>query len=157
MSAQTAPTSLEERVQLLQDRAEISDLMLAFGAALDAKDWGAYAATLTEDASFTILGQTRRGRAAIEAGPARDLERFDALQHFSTNHRIAVDGDEASARHYLIAVHVPDLGEPRLHADLGGRYDCRCVRTEDGWRFAAVELSTLWSAGEEFAIEPQDR
>ena len=146
--------SEDARLQLLLDRAEIGDLMLAFGAALDAKDWRAYAGVFTEDASFTILGQERRGREEIAAGPARDLERFDAMQHFSCNHRILVDGDEASASHYLIAVHVPDADRPALHADIGGRYDCRCVRTEAGWRFVEVKLSVLWSGGERFGIEP---
>ena len=145
--------SEDPRLRLLLDRAEISDLMLAFGAALDAKDWQAYGEVFAEDASFTILGQTRRGREAIIAGPERDLERFDALQHFSCNHRIAVDGDEARASHYLLAVHVPDAAEPAAHADIGGRYDCHCVRTTEGWRFAEVELSVLWSAGSRFEIE----
>jgi uncharacterized protein (TIGR02246 family) len=149
--------SEDPRLRLLLDRAEIGDLMLAFGAALDAKDWEAYSEVFTEDASFTIVGQTRRGREAIVAGPGRDLERFDALQHFSCNHRIAIDGDQARASHYLLAVHVPDAGQPAVHADIGGRYDCRCVRTADGWRFAEVELGVLWSSGEEFAIEPQDQ
>jgi len=148
--------SEDPRLRLLLDRAEIGDLMLAFVAALDAKDWDAYGEVFTEDASFTILGQARHGREAIVAGPGRDLTRYDALQHFSCNHRIAVDGDEAEASHYLLAVHVPDAGDPTSHADIGGRYDCRCVRTAAGWRFAAVELSVLWSAGTSFQIEHGD-
>jgi uncharacterized protein (TIGR02246 family) len=148
--------SAEADLRRLLDRAELGDLMLAFAAALDRKDWDAYAATFSADASFTILGQTRHGRAEIAAGPARDHVVFDTVQHFSTNHRIAVEGDEARASHYLIAIHVPDGGEPSLHADAGGRYDCRCIRTEEGWRFAEVELSILWTAGSKFELQPAD-
>jgi uncharacterized protein (TIGR02246 family) len=148
--------TVEERLQALEDRQAVSDLMLAFGAALDAKDWDAYAELFLEDGKFTIEGQARHGREEIVAGPRRDLERYAALQHYSTNHKVAVDGDEAVSSHYLIAVHVPDSGSMELHGDAGGRYDCKCVRTTDGWRFAEVELRAFWRAGEAFVIQPKD-
>jgi uncharacterized protein (TIGR02246 family) len=148
--------SLDPRLQGLLDREEIGELLIGFGAALDSKDWRAYAETFVEEGEFTILGQTRRGREEIAAGPARDLEPYGALQHFSTNHRIQVSGDEATASHYLLGVHVPDAADPSQHADIGGRYDCRCTRTAEGWRFTEVELTVLWSAGATFRIEPAD-
>lgn len=145
--------SVEDRLAELLDKEAIRDLLLAFTAALDAKDWEAYGDTFVEDASFTIMGQTRHGRDAIAAGPARDLERYARLQHFSANHRVRVDGDEAQASHYLFGVHVPEEADLSQHADIGGRYDCRCVRTPEGWRFADVVLDVLWTAGGQFGIE----
>ena len=145
--------NVEERLQELLDKQEVSELLLAFTGALDAKDWEAYGATFTPDATFTILDQERRGRDAIVAGPARDLERYARLQHFSANHRIRIDGDEAHASHYLIGVHVPDDADPSRHVDIGGRYDCRCVRTADRWLLADVVLGVRWTAGGQFRIE----
>jgi uncharacterized protein (TIGR02246 family) len=157
MAAAANPGSdLAARLAALEDRQAISDLMLAFGAALDAKDWDAYAELFLEDGKFTIEGQARHGREEIVAGPRRDLDRYGALQHFSTNHKVALTGDEADSSHYLIAIHVPDTGAAELHADAGGRYDCKCVRTEAGWRFAEVELTVLWRAGESFVVQPKD-
>jgi uncharacterized protein (TIGR02246 family) len=147
--------STEERLQALEDRNAVSDLMLAFGAALDAKDWDAYTELFLEDGKFTIEGQARHGREEIVAGPRRDLDRYDSLQHYSTNHKVKVDGDEATSSHYLIAVHIDDAGAMELHADAGGRYDCKCVRTAEGWRFAEVELHVFWRAGESFVIQPK--
>jgi uncharacterized protein (TIGR02246 family) len=143
----------EERLQRLLDEAEIRDLLLAFAHGLDARDWTAYAETFTEDGVFQILGQRRVGRAEIAAGPERDLTRFDRTQHFSTNHLIAIDGDAATARSYLLAIHIPDAGEPDVHTDIGGCYDCTCRRTEEGWRLSHVRLEVWWSAGTPFAIE----
>jgi uncharacterized protein (TIGR02246 family) len=148
--------TVEERLQAIEDRNAVSDLMLAFGAALDAKDWDAYTALFLEDGKFTIEGQARHGREEIVAGPRRDLDRYAALQHYSTNHKVALDGDTAIASHYLIAIHIDDEGAMELHADAGGRYDCKCVRTPDGWRFAEVELHVFWRAGESFVIQPKD-
>jgi uncharacterized protein (TIGR02246 family) len=147
--------SVEERLAALEDRQAVSDLMLAFGASLDAKDWDRYAGLFLEDGKFTIEGQARFGREEIVSGPRRDLEKFGALQHYSTNHKVALDGDTATSSHYLIAIHIDDLGDMSLHADAGGRYDCQCVRTPDGWKFAEVELHVFWRAGETFVIEPK--
>jgi uncharacterized protein (TIGR02246 family) len=145
----------EAALQRLLDEAEIGRLLLSFGAALDRKDWSAYAETFTEDGMFEIMGQERRGRDEITAGPARDLERYDRLQHFSSNHVIDVNGDTATASHYLIGVHVLDGEQPARHADVGGRYLCECRRTEDGWKLSHVRLEVLWSGGEQFDIEPE--
>ena len=140
----------------LVDRLAIQDLLVEYCASLDRGDWAAYGQLFLPDGAFTILGHTRRGPAEIAAGPARDHPRYAAVQHFSSNHSIVIEGDEADACHYVVAIHILDADRPDLHADIGGRYDCRCVRTDDGWRFASVDLTVLWTAGEplEFAPEP---
>jgi uncharacterized protein (TIGR02246 family) len=143
----------DARLQRLLDEAEIRDLLLAFAHGLDDKDWAAYAGTFTEDGVFEILGQRRVGRAEIAAGPQRDLTRFDRTQHFSTNHVIAIDGDTASARSYLLGVHIPDAHQPEVHTDIGGCYHCTCRRTDEGWRFSHVRIEVWWNAGTPFAIE----
>jgi uncharacterized protein (TIGR02246 family) len=140
-------------IQRLVDEAEISQLMLAFARGLDERDWKSYANTFTEDGVFEILGQRRVGRAEIAAGPARDLTRFARTQHFSSNHRIEIDGDVATASHHLLAVHVPDASRPAEHADIGGRYVCKCRRTDEGWRFSEVRLEIFWTGGIQFGIE----
>jgi uncharacterized protein (TIGR02246 family) len=149
-------TSLDSRIQLLIDKDEISRLLLGFGAALDSKDWQAYAETFTQDGVFEIMGQKRTGRVEIAAGPARDLERYDRLQHYSTNHVIEVDGDTATASHYLIGVHVPDGDQHSRHADVGGRYLCECRRTAAGWKLSSARIEVIWSSGQEWGIEPHD-
>jgi ketosteroid isomerase-like protein len=140
-------------LQRLVDRAEISDLLLAFARALDTRDWDAYADTFAEDGEFRIFDQVRSGREELAAGPARDLTRFDRTQHFSTNHVIEVDGDRATAQSYLLAIHVPDAAKLDVHADIGGAYRCDCVRTAGGWRFRRVTIEVWWTAGAPFAIE----
>jgi uncharacterized protein (TIGR02246 family) len=142
----------DARLQRLLDEAEIRDLLLAFAHGLDDKDWTAYAGTFSEDGVFEILGQRRVGRAEIAAGPERDLTRFDRTQHFSTNHVVAIDGDTATARSYLLGVHLPRADEPDVHTDIGGCYHCTCRRTDEGWRFSHVRLEVWWSAGTPFAI-----
>jgi uncharacterized protein (TIGR02246 family) len=144
-------------LQLLLDERALSRLLVSVTRALDRKDWQAYAQCFTEEGSFEIMGQARHGRKEIAAGPVRDLERYDRLQHFSANHSIAVDGDSAEVSHYLIGVHVPSAADPSVHADIGGHYDCRCVRTDAGWKFAEMRLEIIWTAGHDFGVEPREQ
>jgi SnoaL-like domain len=116
------------RVQRFIDEAEISRLLLSFGAAT--------------------------GRDQIASRPAPDLERYDRQQHFGTNHLIDVDGDTATPSHYLIGIHIPDASEGSRHADVGGRYLCECRRTDEGWKLSVARLEILWRAGDEFGVEP---
>jgi uncharacterized protein (TIGR02246 family) len=141
-------------IEQLVDEAAISKLLVSVGAALDRKNWTGYANNFTEDGVFEIMGQVRKGREEIAAGPGRDLERFDRLQHFSSNHVITLEGDRATASHYLLGIHVPDEAEPHRHADIGGRYLCKCLRTKDGWKLTHLRLEIFWTAGEQFGVEP---
>jgi uncharacterized protein (TIGR02246 family) len=140
-------------LQRLLDEADIRELILTFGRALDAKDWEAYGNVFTEDGQFEIMGQRRYGRAEIVAGPARDLARFEVLQHLLSNLSVQVDGDVATASAYLLGIHVPRAAEPASHADIGAGYIYEAVRTPDGWRFSSVALDVLWTAGLPFGVE----
>ncbi len=144
---------LERTLQRLSDEADIRELMLAFARGLDDREWDAYASTFAEDGEFEIMGQRRVGRSEIASGPARDLMKFDRTQHYSTNHRIEIDGDRATASHDLLAIHIPNGARPTEHADIGGRYACECRRTSEGWRFSEVTLEIFWTRGIEFEIE----
>lgn len=122
-------------------------------AAIDRKDWDAYANAFTEDGEFEIMGQRRRGRAEIVAGPARDLARYDGLQHLVMNEIVDVDGDRASGSWYAIAVHVPDNASLGTHADVGLRYDFRAQRDDGDWRFTEAAIQIIWTSGMSFGIE----
>jgi uncharacterized protein (TIGR02246 family) len=143
-----------DAAQTLHDERAISKLMTSFVQCLDRRDWTGYARTFTSDGVFVILGQEHHGWDDIAAGPARDLARFHRTQHFSTNHVVTVHGDTVEAIHYLLGVHVHSSSGQRFHADIGGQYECRCERTDEGWRFRRVELEIWWSGGQAVTIEP---
>ena len=122
-------------------------------AAIDRKDWDAYANAFVEDGEFEIMGQRRKGRAEIVDGPARDLAKYDGLQHLVMNEIVEVDGDRASGSWYAIAVHVPDNASLDAHADVGLRYGFQ-ARCDDGaWRFTEAAIQIIWTSGMSFGIE----
>jgi uncharacterized protein (TIGR02246 family) len=145
-----------DQVGRLMDERDIKELIRSGWAAIDRKDWDTYANVFAADGEFEIMGQRRHGREEIVAGPARDLAKYDVLQHIVTNELVAVDGDDAEGQWYATAIHVPDASEPASHADVGLRYSFRAHREDEGWRFAEVVITVLWTAGSSFAIADHD-
>jgi uncharacterized protein (TIGR02246 family) len=96
-------TSVEARLQALEDREAIRALLAAYRRALDEKDFEAYADLFGDDGEFVLDGRTVRGRAEIlpmlaelQANGALSMAAGDD-RHLVTNVEIAVDGDAATA------------------------------------------------------------
>ncbi len=134
-------------LQTLLDRAAISDLLIDFARCLDVRDWDGYLANFAADGVLVLPFGTFTGREAIAAHATHGLDAFDATHHVSTNHAIAIEGDTASSRSYLLVAHVPDAAAPGDHGDAGGWYDCRYRREADGWRFTRVALTVVFTTG----------
>jgi uncharacterized protein (TIGR02246 family) len=138
---------------VLHAERDIVRLIRDTWAAIDRKDWDAYADGFAEDGEFEIMGQRRKGRDEIVAGPARDLAKYDGLQHLVMNEIVDVDGDHAAGQWYAIAVHVPGASDPGTHADVGLRYRFKARREDDAWRFEEAVIDIIWTSGMSFGIE----
>jgi uncharacterized protein (TIGR02246 family) len=137
----------------LQAERDVVRLIRDTWAAIDRKDWDAYADGFAGDGEFEIMDQRRKGRDAIAAGPARDLANYDGLQHLVMNEIVDIDGDRAVGQWYAVAVHVPDAAKPSSHADVGLRYRFKARREDGLWRFVEVILQPIWTAGISFTLE----
>lgn len=136
----------DEMVQLLYDRALISDLLLTYARTADAQDFEAHAALYAEDGTLSIFGGEPIPQADIARENASKASLFVATQHISSNHQIEIDGDTARSRSYLQATHVADP-DADLHWTVGGWYDCTYRRSATGWKFATVEITPVWQSG----------
>jgi hypothetical protein len=152
--------STEALLRWLVDRTQISDLLFSFASALDSKDWKRYAENYADDGYIELpdpqstVGATviLRKEKMLELLP-KSLGRYVATHHISTNHQIAIDGNQADSRSYLQAVHV--TGKPTDHWTAGGWYDCHYVRTAQVWKFARVKLTAVWLTGDVGTIRPE--
>lgn len=146
------PAGSAAQLQWLVDRAAIRDLLIDFARALDDRDWEGYAGNYAPDGELAISPTVRHtGRAGLADFVAAGLGRYAGTHHISSNHTIAVDGDTATTRSYLIAAHVLDAADPSRHADGAGWYRCRLRRTDEGWRFTHVSLEIRYVSGEPIA------
>jgi hypothetical protein len=152
--------TLTEKVQWLIDRAMISELLFSFARALDTKDVDAYLNTYAEGGVLELPDPTSTTGATIIVPRDRMKEfvgngivkAYAATHHISANHQITIMGDTATSRSYLQAVHVRNI--PSDHWDAGGWYDCKYIRTQDGWKFTHVKLTALWMTGTPGSIKP---
>jgi hypothetical protein len=141
-----APPSVEGQVRWLVDRAQIGDLLVEYARLVDTKDFD----TLTGyfvDGGKLVLPFFTLSKEEIAPRSLEGLAPYVATHHLSANHAITIDGDTASSRSYLQAVHVPDGDDLDRHGDVGGWYDCTYRRTPEGWRFVEVNLTFVWTRG----------
>lgn len=155
MSATTGPEAFEltpeQQIQLLTDRADISDLVHRYATGLDTRNWALLRSIFTEEIDVDMSSIHMRpahltADAWVES--ARVLfAGFDATQHLSANHVHDIRGDEATCTSYMRAEHFVINNEGENYYTMGGYYVDQLVRTAEGWKISAVNLNVTWNRG----------
>lgn len=134
---------------VLQDRAEIEELVVRYVTALDTLDADTYADVFTEDAVYEVPGAVHEGRAAIrkivtdlQAGRARaaaEGREPAALYHVMSNTSIEiVDDDEARHTSYAQTVRAAENGQ--FVVGFMGRYEDVIVKRDGRWQILSRKL-----------------
>lgn len=128
------------RLRQLEDRAQILELLTAYGATLDRRDFAAFGQLFAEDAEYgSGPGTPTRGRAAIQA----QLERVMTSNpsglpapnfHLSFNPSIRISGDTATASS-LGAYTAPDAASGATRMVFFVTYQDELVRQDGRWLF----------------------
>ena len=131
------------------DRAALDQLVAAYAAAVDARDWDALADLFTEDAVLVTPDPPRSLEPVVGArGRAEIVDVVAKVGAFaSTSHVVATSAWEPSAsgaagRTTSEAHHHVDGPEPHSWV-WEVEYRDRCVRTEHGWRLHVRTLTVL--------------
>ena len=125
------------------DRHAIVELTARYSWELDVtRDAAAVAATFTDDGLFVgDTGTASRGRAQLIRHFERTWERWAQrapLRHWTSNHVIDGDSDEATHMCYILLIALEAEG-PRV--DRTGIYRDRLRRVEGRWLFAERQVS----------------
>lgn len=145
----TTAAPLETRLGELEDRLAITDVLYQYATGLDSRDWDVLRDCFTDDAicDYLEFGGVNEGKDAIVALCSGVLTGLDASQHLIGNPRVVLAGDHATAACYFQAQHFlagPAGGNTYL---VGGRYEDRLRRTDDGWRIEHRTLYCSWQDG----------
>ena len=158
-------SSLEQKLQALQDHIEIEQLLMRYAAAFNTQDADAYVGTFTPDGSLELRRDVDQapflgpftGREALRKqwfpkGGVSGGRKFGAMRHVTTNCEIHVSGDTATVRAFFMEIvsngaNIPPGSKPpTLHAM--GRYEDELVRLEGRWLFkrrvVITDLNTKW-------------
>ena len=147
----------DPKLQMLLDRAAISDVVYAYATALDRRDWKLFRSIFTDTIEMDF------GSVGLRVGPydaddwVRDAARLfaglGATQHTSTNHLHDLRADEATctsnmqAEHFVVREPGDGLADGADRWTIGGYYTNELVRTPDGWKLARVTLVVTWQTG----------
>jgi uncharacterized protein (TIGR02246 family) len=129
-------TSLEARLQRLEDRDAIHQVFVDYGRFLDAGDIDAYAALFAEDGEV-LLGPMGRatGRDNIRELMRKILEgRVGSAYHIISSPAVTLNGDEATSVVMWTVIQRDAEGKPRLTSM--GRHVDRLVRVNGAWKIA---------------------
>jgi len=142
----------DARLQLLIDRAEISDVQLRYATGLDSRDWplfrSCFADEIETDFTSVFGGEARKVSADRWTEAARrSLSGLKATQHMITNHVITVAGDNATCIAYVQARHYLPNDSGDSMQTMFGYYTNRFVRTSAGWKIRACKLTLTWQTG----------
>jgi hypothetical protein len=138
MAAQ--PESTAARLQRLEDREQIRELLVAYGATLDRHDFAAFGQLFTETAEYgSGAGALTRGRAAIQAQLEKQITSNPMNlpppnSHLSFNASIRVQDNFATA-HSLGAYVAPDPATRTTRMVFFVTYDDQFVRQDGKWLF----------------------
>jgi 3-phenylpropionate/cinnamic acid dioxygenase small subunit len=125
--------------QEISDRIEINDLLTRYTVAIDTKDWKLLDTCFTPDASldYTQTGGIKGAYPEVRAWLEKALAAFSVTVHFISNSTVALKGDTASSRTYVINPMGFTKKDGSLHMfTVGGFYVDELVRTPEGWRIA---------------------
>ena len=133
---QASTAAATARLQQLEDKAEIEQLLLDYGRHLDGRDFAAYGRLFAKDGEWVGgFGTASGGPAGIQAFMEKAMGTAPNRAnnyHLLSNFVITVNGDTATAWSRWAFV-VP--GASGATISQAGRYDDTLVRENGRWRF----------------------
>jgi hypothetical protein len=142
----------EQRLQQLEDRIALRELIDAYAFCADTRDAQGQMALFTEDTVFEVYMDeklpdptyTVNGRQNL-LPVFNDLNQYVSTMHFNGQSTITVDGDRATGHTYCRAYHetIPDGTQKLMIA--GIRYFDTMTKHAGAWLFAERKLKVCWT------------
>ena len=136
--------AFEARLQALEDREAIRDLIASYGPLADSGDAGGVALLWAEDGVYAVDGfPEARGHAAIAAlitGPVHQKLMARGCAHVLGSPVIDLDGERASARCHSVVLAKAGEGWEAVRV-AANRWDL--VRTPKGWQVTRRDNALL--------------
>jgi ketosteroid isomerase-like protein len=137
--------ALVARLQALEDREAIRELIASYGPLADSGAADALSQLWVEDGRYAVGGMGEaKGRAAIAAlidGPTHRTLMADGCAHMLGPVTITLNGDSATARGHSVVFRATGQGGFEAHRVSANRW--QLTRTADGWRVTARENALL--------------
>lgn len=143
---------MPDALQTLLDKDRIVDTVNRLFTATDARDWAAVRDCFTEKVHFdmtSLAGGTPSVLAAADIAAAweQGLAPLDAIHHQAGNYRVEIEGEQATAFCYGIAIHYKRTASGRNTRTFVGSYDFQLARFQDAWKISAFKFTLKFLDG----------
>jgi len=139
------------RLQALEDRTDIADVLYRYSSAVDSFDTAGVRSALADDIWAQYgNGDPVEGGDKLAAWIAEATATVIWQHHLLNVYHIDIDGDQAKTISYLTSYQV-FKENPKTAVILVARYHDELKRTPDGWKISKRIMELLW--GEEKADE----
>lgn len=136
-------------VETLLEEKRIERVLVRYALALDEHDWAGLDEVFVPEATAWYQGiGDFSSRDAIRDMISGVLQTCGRTQHLLGNFRIAIDGNKATAKCYLQAIHVGQGALAAQTMTVWGEYSDRLERRPEGWRIVHRELAMFQTAGD---------
>jgi SnoaL-like domain len=136
-----------DTIETLADRAAVCRVPQMYALGIDLRDEAMVRSVFAPDAIIRgVLGEAPADEyiPKLLAGVAQ----YEATMHNITNQYAVVQGDDAAAWSYAVALHFEEPGNGRADMAMGVQYRDQLTRTELGWSVSARHTVKLWTRGQ---------
>jgi hypothetical protein len=141
----------EQRLQALEDRIAIRELIDQYTYCADTRDAEGQMAIFTEDTNFEVYmdekiptpTQVVKGRKNLFP-VFNDLNQYLSTMHFNGQSTVKLAGDKATGITYCRAYHLKVLDGVQKLMIAGIRYYDVMVKQDGAWLFAERKLKVCW-------------
>ena len=139
----------------LINKSDVTSVVQRYFCALDEKNFDAqyFASIFTAEAKVTRPnGASLIGPKDISASHEKSFARFEGSQHLLTGHDISIDGNKATVRANLVAMHMwqgskASANNPENFFIAGGVIRSELVQTDGQWKISQIRNDVVWRAG----------
>jgi len=143
------------KITELINKSEVTRVLQSYFRALDEHNFDAqhFASIFTAEAKVTRPnGASLIGPTEISASHEKSFARFEGSQHLLTGHDIFVDGNKATVRANLVAMHMwqgskTSANNPEHFFLAGGVIHSELVQTDGQWKISQISNDVVWRAG----------
>ena len=130
---------MEDELRLLRETREILDTINDLFVGTDDRDWERVARALSPRVQFDMKSVTGAEPSTVDSGKIiagweEGLRPLKAVHHQTGNFRVRVDGDQADAFCYGIALHYLPNASGRNTRTFVGSYDLHLRKDGGDWR-----------------------
>jgi SnoaL-like domain len=143
--------SIEQKLQELEDRIAIRELIDQYTYTADTRDAEGQMAIFTEGTNFEVYmdekiptpTQVIKGRKNLRP-VFDDLNQYLSTMHFNAQSTVKLDGDNATGITYCRAYHLKVLDGVQKLMIAGIRYHDTMVKQNGIWLFSERKLKVCW-------------